>query len=138
ELWMRLLHAVEGSVLWLRYDNDEACANLRREAEQRGVKGERLVFARRLGLPEHLARHRHAGLFLDTYPYGAHTTASHALWAGLPVLTMRGETFVSRVGGSLLSAMGLPELIVESPAAYEALALKLAREPDRLAALRAK
>jgi predicted O-linked N-acetylglucosamine transferase (SPINDLY family) len=138
DLWMRLLRTVEGSVLWLRYDNDEACANLRREAERRGVAGDRLVFARRLGLAEHLARHRHAGLFLDTYPYGAHTTASHALWAGLPVLTMRGETFVSRVGGSLLNAMGLPELIVESLADYEALALKLAREPDRLAALRQK
>jgi protein O-GlcNAc transferase len=138
EVWMRLLHAVEGSVLWLRYDNDEACANLRREAERRGVAGDRLVFARRMGLPEHLARHRHAGLFLDTYPYGAHTTASHALWAGLPVLTMRGETFVSRVGGSLLNAIGLPELIVESLDDYEALALKLARDPDLLAQLRQK
>jgi len=138
EVWMRLLSAVEGSVLWLRYDNDEACANLRQEAEQRGVAGNRLVFARRLGLSEHLARHRHAGLFLDTYPYGAHTTASHALWAGLPVLTMRGETFVSRVGGSLLNAIGLPELIVESLADYEALALRLARDPDRLTALRQK
>jgi predicted O-linked N-acetylglucosamine transferase (SPINDLY family) len=137
-VWMRLLGAVEDSVLWLRYDNDEACANLRREAEQRGVKGERLVFARRISLPEHLARHRHAGLFLDTYPYGAHTTASHALWAGLPVLTMRGETFVSRVGASLLTAMGLPELIAESLDDYEALALNLARDSDRLGALRAK
>jgi protein O-GlcNAc transferase len=138
DVWMRLLRAVEGSVLWLRYDNDEACANLKQEAERRGVAGSRLVFARRLGLPEHLARHRHAGLFLDTYPYGAHTTASHALWAGLPVLTMRGETFVSRVGGSLLSAIGLPELIVESLEDYEALALKLARDPALLAALQQK
>jgi predicted O-linked N-acetylglucosamine transferase (SPINDLY family) len=136
DVWMRLLRAVEGSVLWLRYDNDQACANLRTEAERRGIAGHRLVFARRIGLPEHLARHQHAGLFLDTYPYGAHTTASHALWAGLPVPTMRGESFVSRVGASLLSAIGLPELIVESLADYEALALKLARDPELLAGLR--
>jgi protein O-GlcNAc transferase len=138
EVWMRLLRAVDGSVLWLRYDNDQACTNLRQEAERRGVAGDRLVYARRMAIAEHLARHRHAGLFLDTYPYGAHTTASHALWAGLPVLTMRGETFVSRVGASLLNAIGLPELIVESLDDYEALALKLAREPDRLDALRQK
>ncbi len=138
EVWMRLLRAVDGSVLWLRYDNDQACANLRQEAERRGVAGDRLVYARRMGIAEHLARHRHAGLFLDTYPYGAHTTASHALWAGLPVLTMRGETFVSRVGASLLNAIGLPELIVELLDDYEALALNLAREPDRLDALRQK
>jgi protein O-GlcNAc transferase len=138
DVWMRLLRAVDDSVLWLRYDNDQACANLRQEAERRGVSGDRLVYARRMEIAEHLARHRHAGLFLDTYPYGAHTTTGHAMWAGLPVLTMRGETFVSRVGASMLNAIGLSELIVESFAEYEALALKLAREPDRLAALRHK
>ncbi len=138
DVWMRLLRAVEGSVLWLRYDNDQACANLAREAEQRGVAAERLVYARRLPIAEHLARHRHAGLFLDTYPYGAHTTASHALWAGLPVLTMRGETFVSRVGASILNAIGLPELVVESLDDYHALGLSLARDPERLGALCAK
>ena len=138
DVWMRLLRAVDGSVLWLRYDNDQACANLRREAERRGVSGDRLVYARRMEIAGHLARHRHAGLFLDTYPYGAHTTTGHAMWAGLPVLTMRGETFVSRVGASMLNAIGLSELIVELFAEYEALALKLAREPDCLAALRQK
>lgn len=89
--WMRLLRAVEGSVLWLRYDNDTACRSLRSEAERQGVAGDRLAFARRVGLPDHLARHRLADLFLDSYPYGAHTTASHALWAGLPVLTLRAR-----------------------------------------------
>jgi predicted O-linked N-acetylglucosamine transferase (SPINDLY family) len=138
DVWMRLLRAVEGSVLWLRYDNDQACANLAREAGQRGVAAERLVYARRLPIAQHLARHRHAGLFLDTYPYGAHTTASHALWAGLPVLTMRGETFVSRVGASIVGAIGLPELVVESLDDYYALALSLARDPERLGALREK
>ena len=113
-VWMSLLRAVEGSVLWLRYDNDAACANLRHAAEQRGVAAGRLIFARRLALSEHLARHRLADLFLDTFPFGAHTTASHALWAGLPVVSMRGETMVSRVGASLLNAIGLPELTVES------------------------
>jgi predicted O-linked N-acetylglucosamine transferase (SPINDLY family) len=136
DVWMRLLDAVPGSVLWLRYENDEACANLRKSAQQKGIAPERLVFARRVGLPEHLARHRLADLFIDTHPYGAHTTASHALWAGLPVLTLRGEPFVSRVSASVVLAVGLPELVVESLDAYEALALDLARNPDRLQALR--
>jgi len=136
DVWMHLLDAVPGSVLWLRYENDDAVGNLRKSAALKGVAPDRLVFARRIGLPEHLARHRLADLFLDTFPYGAHTTASHALWAGLPVLTRRGDTFVSRVSGSILCAVGLPELVVESLDAYEALALELARDPDRLAGLR--
>jgi protein O-GlcNAc transferase len=138
DVWMKLLAAVPGSVLWLRYENDDACANLRKSAERRGVAPERLVFARRIGLAEHLARHRLADLFIDTHPYGAHTTASHALWAGLPVLTQRGEPFVSRVSASILLAAGLPELVTESLADYEARALELAREPARLEALRQK
>jgi predicted O-linked N-acetylglucosamine transferase (SPINDLY family) len=97
-----------------------------------------LVFAPRAPLAEHLARHRRADLFLDTLPYNAHTTATDALWAGLPVLTCRGTTFAGRVAASLLGAIGLPELITESTAEYEALALKLAREPAALAALREK
>jgi predicted O-linked N-acetylglucosamine transferase (SPINDLY family) len=137
-VWMRLLSAVPDSVLWLRFEHDEACANLRKSAELRGVAPSRLVFARRIGLPEHLARHRLADLFIDTYPYGAHTTASHALWAGLPVLTLRGEPFVSRVSGSILHAVGLPEMVVESLEAYEMLALDLARNRDRLDAVRRK
>ena len=138
DVWMRLLAAVPGSVLWLRYEHDEACANLRRSAERRGVAPERLVFARRIGLAEHLARLSLADLFIDTYPYGAHTTASHALWAGLPLLTQRGDTFVSRVSASILLAAGLPELVTESLEVYEARALELARDRGHLDALRQK
>ena len=138
DVWMRLLKAVEGSVLWLRHDTDDTRANLTRAAGQRGVAADRLVFARRVDLADHLARHRLAGLFLDTFPVGAQTTASHALWAGLPVLTIRGETFVSRTSASILHAAGLPELAVDSLEDYEALALSLARDPPRLAALRQK
>ena len=138
EVWMRLLKAVSGSVLWLLEANFFASTNLCREAETRGVAAERLVFAPRLPLPEHLARHRLADLFLDTFPVNAHTTASDALWAGCPLLTLAGETFVSRVAGSLLRAIGLPELIATSLEDYEATALRLARNPGQLAALRAR
>jgi len=137
-LWMRLLRDIPESVLWLLEDNAEAKRNLSRAAEAHGIASSRLVFAPRVGGPEHLARHRLADLFLDTEPYGAHTTASDALWAGLPVLTALGPTFASRVGASLLDAVGLPELIVDSLAAYEASALRLARHPDALAAIRTK
>src|SRR5262249_14662392 len=102
DVWMRLLRNVEGGVLWLLEDNAAAVGNLRRHAEARGVAANRLVFAPRLDLDQHLARHRLADLFLDTYPVNAHTTASDALWAGLPLVTLRGETFVSRVAASLL------------------------------------
>ena len=136
DIWMRLLRQVPGSVLWLLEDNPAAARNLRLQAEARGVDAQRLVFAPRLPLPEHLARHRVADLFLDTLHYNAHTTASDALWAGLPVLTCAGNTFAARVAASLLRAAGLPELVTDSPAAYEALALALAHEPARLAALR--
>ena len=138
DIWMRLLRQVPGSVLWLLEDNPAAARNLRQQAEARGVDAPRLVFAPRLPLPEHLARHRVADLFLDTLRYNAHTTASDALWAGLPVLTCAGNTFAARVAASLLHAAGLPELVTHSPAAYEALALQLAREPAQLAALRAR
>lgn len=138
EVWMRLLTEVSGSVLWLLEDNAAVSRNLRSEALRRGVAGERLVFAPRLDLDEHLARHKLADLFLDTRPYNAHTTASDALWAGLPVLTCMGTTFPSRVAASLLNAVGLPELITENLADYEALALKLATCPDLLSDIRAK
>ena len=128
DIWMRLLQQVDGSVLWLFEDNPSAGRNLRAEALKRGIAGERLVFAPRMNLPEHLARHRLADLFLDTLPYNAHTTASDALWAGLPVLTRLGDTFAGRVAASLLGAAGLPELITSTPEAYEELALRLARE----------
>ena len=138
DVWMRLLRAVEGSVLWLRHESDSATANLRREAEQRGVAPDRLVFARRIDLADHLARHRLADLFIDTFPYAAHSTASHALWAGVPVLTLCGETFVSRVASSLLHTSGLPELVAGSLEEYEALALKLATDGQLLSKLRHK
>lgn len=137
-VWMRLLTQVPGSVFWLLEGNDAARKNLRREAASAGVAPERLVFAPRQPMAEHLARHRLADLFLDTLPYNAHTTASDALWAGLPVLTCSGETFAGRVAASLLTAVGLPELITSSLADYEALALALAMEPARLVALRDK
>jgi len=135
-IWMRLLEAVPGSALWLLADNDDAVANLRREAQRHGVAPARLAFAPRIAAAEHLARHRLADLFLDTLPCNAHTTASDALWAGLPVLTCGGDAFAARVAGSLLHAAGLPELVTTSVADYESLALALAREPARLQALR--
>ncbi|MCA1396395.1 glycosyltransferase family 41 protein [Bradyrhizobium sp. BRP56] len=136
--WMRILGRVEGSMLWLLEANADSAANLRKEAVARGVAAERLVFAPRMSLPDHLARHRLAGLFLDSTPYNAHTTASDALWAGLPVLTILGDTFASRVAASLLHAVGLPELIAESPEAYERMAVDLATDPEKLAALRTR
>jgi protein O-GlcNAc transferase len=136
DVWMRLLGEVPGSVLWLLEANATASENLRSEAERRGVGSDRLVFAPRVPPEEHLARHTIADLFLDTFPCNAHTTANEALFAGLPLLTCAGETFASRVSGSQLLAMGLPELVTESIEAYEALALKLARDPDRLRKLR--
>lgn len=134
--WMRILKRVDGSVLWLLEDNPEVVTNLRQEAGRREVDPDRLVFAQRLPLAEHLARHRAADLFLDTLPYNAHTTASDALWAGVPVLTRMGASFASRVAASLLHAMGLPELITTSQADYEALAIDLAGHPQRLAGIR--
>ncbi len=136
--WMRILGRVEGSMLWLLEASAESAANLRKEAVARGVAAERLVFAQRASLPDHLARHRLADLFLDSTPYNAHTTASDALWAGLPVLTVLGETFASRVAASLLHAVGLPELIAESPEAYEQMAVDLSIHPSRLAALKTR
>jgi protein O-GlcNAc transferase len=128
-VWMRLLKAVDGSVIWLRSDNDRVEHNLRAYALAEGVDPARLVFAARTPRHEdHLARHRLADLFLDTSPYNAHTTASDALWAGLPVLTHLGESFAGRVAASLLNAVGLPDLIARSIEEYEALALRLATD----------
>ncbi len=138
DCWMRILKQVEGSVLWLFEDNATAASNLRDEAETRGVNGERLIFAKRLPVSEHLARHRLADLFLDTLPYNAHTTASDALWAGVPVLTLLGETFAGRVAASLLNALQLPELITDTREAYEALAIELATQPDKVAQIKRK
>jgi protein O-GlcNAc transferase len=138
DVWMRLLNAVPGSVLWLVASNPLVIDNLRREAISRGVAAERLVFAAPTARPEYLARLGLADLFLDTLPYNAGATASDALWAGLPVLTCAGTTYVGRMAGALLTAIGLPELITTSLNDYEALALRLATEPGRRAALRQK
>jgi protein O-GlcNAc transferase len=138
DLWMQILLKLGDSVLWLFEDNQSSATNLRKEAATRGVNPERLIFARRIPLQDHLARHRLADLFLDTLPYNAHTTASDALWAGLPVLTQIGETFAGRVAASLLTAIGLPELITRSPQAYVDLAVELATNPEKLAGIRSK
>jgi len=138
DMWMRILHAVPGSVLWLIEDNADAAENLRWEAERRGIEKKRLVFADRISPEEHLARHMCADLFLDTYPYNAHTTASDALWVGVPLITCPGDTFASRVAASLLTAMGLPELAVSTFDEMEELAVALAKDPARIAALKEK
>ncbi|MBV8145367.1 MAG: hypothetical protein JO184_10210, partial [Gammaproteobacteria bacterium] len=136
--WMRILQATPGSVLFLYAGSAAIIDNLRREARSRGVDAGRLVFGGKLPFREYLARYRTADLFLDTLPYNAGTTASDALWAGLPVLTCAGEALAARMGSSLLRAIGLPELITTSMQDYERLAIELGRDPARLAALRAK
>ncbi len=136
DAWMRILTRVPGSVLWLLGDNAAAIRHLRREAAARQVDPQRLTFADRIPLPKHLARHRAADLFIDTMPCNAHTTASDALWAGLPVLTCAGEAFAGRVAASLLTAIGLPELVASTPQHYEELAVRLAAEPQALADIR--
>ena len=136
--WLDILRQTPGAVLWLMDGPPQAVANLRRAALAGGVAAERLIFAPPAPLPQHLARHRLADLFLDTLPYNAHTTASDALWAGLPVLTRRGNTFAGRVAASLTAAAGLPEMAVDDREAYIATALKLATNPDALAALKAR
>ena len=133
DIWMRLLSKVEGSVLWLLKSNKWAEQNLKQQAETRGVSAERIIFAERLPQAEHLARHRLADLFLDTFNYNAHTTASDALWAGLPVVTKSGQGFAARVAGSLLNAIGLPELVTTTEKDYENLVLQLATNPTKLA-----
>jgi protein O-GlcNAc transferase len=136
DIWMRLLTNVPGSVLWLFRSSEAAADNLRQAAQSRGVSADRLVFARFLEQPDHLARLPHADLFLDTLPYNAHTTASDALWAGVPVLTCAGQSFAGRVGASILRAAGLPELVTDDLADYEARALALANDPAQLQVLR--
>jgi protein O-GlcNAc transferase len=138
DIWMRLLKQVDGSVLWLLEGNTSIRDNLRKEAVVRGVTPERLIFAARTTPEQHLARQELADLFLDTLPYNAHTTASDALWVGLPLITTPGNSFPARVAASILRAAELPELITENLTAYEALALKLARDPAALKTVRAK
>jgi predicted O-linked N-acetylglucosamine transferase (SPINDLY family) len=135
-IWMRLLQQVDGSVLWLLGGREVLEGNLRHEARVRGVDPGRLVFAPRIPYEEHLARYRHADLFLDTLPFNAGTTASDALWAGLPVLTCAGQAFSARMAGSLLVAAGLPELVTYSLEEYESVALTIGLDPHRARALR--
>lgn len=136
--WMRILRRVDGSVLFLIADDETVRRNLRGEAESRGIDPGRLVFGTRLPAAEYLARCRAADLFLDTLPYNAGTTASDALWMGLPVLTRRGESFASRIAASLLTAIGLPELIASTQEHYESLAVDLATDPRRIAGMKAR
>ncbi|HYF58319.1 MAG TPA: hypothetical protein VEA81_05130, partial [Burkholderiaceae bacterium] len=138
DVWCRLLRDVPGSVLWLLESNPQARENLLREAAARGVEPGRLVFAPLRDTPDHLARLVHADLFLDTLPVNAHTTASDALWMGVPVLTCAGDAFVGRVAASLVHAAGIPELAVADMAQYEATARAIATDPARLAALKAR
>ena len=138
DIWMRILQTVDQSVLWLLEDNPAAAKNLKFEAVQRGIDPGRLVFAQRLPSAEHLARHALADLFIDTFPYNAHTTASDALWSGLPLVTLQGESFASRVASSLLSAVGLPELITHTTQEYESLVIELAMNPQKLASIKQK
>ena len=136
--WMRILAAVPDSTLLLLADNAASKLNLRRHAIASGIDPARLVFAGRAPYADYVARYRAADLFLDTSPYNAGTTASDALWAGLPVLTCAGESFAGRMGASLLTAVGLPELIARDRAEYERLAITLTREPGLLTDIRGK
>jgi predicted O-linked N-acetylglucosamine transferase (SPINDLY family) len=136
DVWMRILDRTPGSVLWLLQGSEGASVALRAEAARRGIGPDRIVFAKRAPLAEHLGRHVHADLFLDTFHYNAHTTCSDALWAGLPVLTLRGHTFASRVASSLLRTVGLSQLVTNSVEAYEDTAVALAAAPQELRALR--
>ena len=138
DVWMRLLTKTAGSVLWLLDGDPVARENLRREAVARGVAAERIVFAPHVSADEHLARHQLADLYLDTLPYNAHTAASDALWAGLPVLTCLGTAFAGRVAASVLTAVGLPELVTRSLDEYERLALRIAHDSELRTALKSR
>jgi predicted O-linked N-acetylglucosamine transferase (SPINDLY family) len=137
-IWMSLLSKVDGSVLWLLKTNNWAEVNLKKEAEKKGIDSDRLIFAKKLPQDLHLSRHNLADIFLDTFNCNAHTTASDALWMGLPVVTKMGKGFPSRVAGSLLNAIGLPELVTQTVEDYEALALKLANDPSHLKSVKQK
>jgi predicted O-linked N-acetylglucosamine transferase (SPINDLY family) len=137
--WARLLAAVPGSVLWMRGGNAAMNGRFRRQAELRGIEAKRILFADRMdSFARHLGRQQLADLFLDTHPYNAHATASDALWAGLPIVTLQGNSFVSRVTAGFLANLGLEELIASTPEEYEAIALGLARDPARLSGIRGR
>jgi predicted O-linked N-acetylglucosamine transferase (SPINDLY family) len=136
QVWMNILRRVPDSVLWMLSDNEWAEANLRREAETRGIDPSRLIFAPRVSPENYLARYAVADLFLDSFPFNAGTTANDALWMGLPVLTRSGRTFASRMAGALLTAAGLPQLITYNVTDYEEKAVWLATNPEAFAAIR--
>ncbi len=138
DIWMRLLIQIKGSVLWLYESNKYSGENLIKEAKKRNVHTDRLIFANKLPLKEHLARHTLGDLALDTFNYNGHTTTSDALWAGLPVLTKIGESFAARVSASILTSIGLPELITSNEKEYEEKALHIAQNPDELISLKSK
>ena len=138
DIWMRLLHKIKGSVLWLKEPNQWAKSNLQKEAKQRGIDPSRLVFAENVIKEDHLARHKLADLFLDTFNFNAHSTACDALWAGLPLITKKGEQFIARCAASMVNAIGLPELIVKTEDDYEALALELATNKPLLTSITEK
>ena len=135
---MTILSEVKGSILWLLADNATAEINLKNQAKAHGISPDRLIFANRMPLTKHLARQRQADLFLDTFPCNAHTTASDALWAGLPLLTQQGHTFPGRVAASLLHAIGLPELIAKTQSEYLALAIEYGNNAKKIAQLKQK
>lgn len=130
DVWMEILKNIDKSILWLLEDNEYAVKNLKKEAEKRGVGQDRIIFSQRMDLPEHLARHKQADLFLDTYPYNAHTTASDALWSGLPLITYKGKSFASRVAASLLTSLGMDELIANSLQDYKNMAINMAKNEN--------
>jgi predicted O-linked N-acetylglucosamine transferase (SPINDLY family) len=136
QTWMRILAAVPASVLWLLADNDTARANMLAAARAAGIAAERLIFAPRVSPAEYLARFTLADLVLDTFPFNAGTTASDALWMGVPIVTLAGRTYISRMAGSLLGAVGLPDLVTTTLADYERLAVTLGRTPARVASLK--
>ena len=138
DIWMRILKTVDKSVLWLLEDNSIAVKNLRKEAKKRKIDPKRIIFAKRMSMTNHFARHKCADLFIDTFPYGAHTTCSDSLWAGLPIVTLMGKSFASRVGGSLLNAINLEELITITEKEYEKLIMELANNSYRLKEIRNK
>jgi predicted O-linked N-acetylglucosamine transferase (SPINDLY family) len=136
--WMRILKAVDGSTLFLYAENEWVEQNLKKEAKARGVDDARLVFGKRMPSDEYLARYQACDLFLDTFPYNAGTTASDALWSELPIVTLMGQSFASRIAASILNAIGLPELITSTQEEYEALAIELALNPKKLADIKLK
>lgn len=138
DIWMRVLSKVDDAVLWTLATNDDCAANLRKEAAARGVDPDRIITGKKVPHPQHMARHRLADLFADTFIYNAHTTTSEALWAGLPVVTRQGEQFAARVASSMLTSVGLPELITTTSADYEAMLLRLAQDREALQALKSK